>query len=568
MKGEWTLRRRMTYGFILAALIPVFLFAGISQIRLRSSLEDNMNARIHGNMRNADQRLNMTLDKYASILYDFCTDDTMIYTVENILQNEDDLEVNTGTLRHELSHICNRNLGIEGISIFLENGSVIFYDRLNSSSIDSVWAEKVKVPKIKAGEVYQGVTEPVMANEKKIYLFQIGRRLIDYKDIHKQLGTVVLSIDEAQVKNALETGSDNKMYLLDNGVVLSSPNPTEIGAKLSGLVKPKDNKYTRAVNEKSGFVICNVQGMGKYHRAIREQVLFLLVIAAATGIIMLLLIYFFTKPYLKSVDSLAAAMNEVERGNFSIRMAVPPGMPVEIRRISAGFNEMVAHIESLLQQVKEAVVEQKNAELSALEAQIDPHFLYNTLDTINWKAIENEQYDISEMVGALADILRYTVNNAGGTTTIHQELGWLREYTMLLGAKAGKIMHIEVQVPEEVMGYQIHKLLLQPFVENAIKHGLSGKEEGGRLTITIRKSGEQLHITVEDNGCGIAPEMLRKLNEDAEDMEGHVGVDNVRKRLKLYYGEEAVIYFDSLYGSYTKVHVFIPCQRSAVGGEE
>ena len=93
--------------------------------------------------------------------------------------------------------------------------------------------------------------------------------------------------------------------------------------------------------------------------------------------------------------------------------------------------------------MKSAVVEQKNAELSALEAQIDPHFLYNTLDTINWKAIENEQYDISGMVGALADILRYTVKNAGGTTTVSKELGWLRHYCCLL--------YTSVELPVQTM---------------------------------------------------------------------------------------------------------------------
>ena len=296
--------------------------------------------------------------------------------------------------------------------------------------------------------------------------------------------------------------------------------------------------------------------------AIWEQVLFLCVIAVVSAVTMLFLIYRFTKPYLFAVDSLVEAMNEAEEGNFAVSVEVPDNMPVEIRRISGGFNEMVVHIDSLIGQVKEAVVEQKNAELSALEAQIDPHFLYNTLDTINWKAIENEQYDISEMVGSLADILRYTVKNAGGTTTIRQEMGWLREYTMLQAAKLGKKLHIDEQVPEEIMGYQIHKLILQPFVENAIKHGFPEKEGECCLRIIIRAAGEQLHIIIEDNGRGIAPEILKKLNDDSEEMDGHVGITNVRKRLKLYYGEEADIYFESLQGSYTKAHLFIPHQTA------
>ena len=152
MKKERTLRRKMTLGFLLAALIPVGIFAVFSQIRLRISLEENMNGKIASNLSNADQCLEMVLDKYATILYDMCTDDTIIDTVEAIIQDQDDLDANTSILRLELSHICNRNPGIEGITIYLENGGVIFYDRLNSSSTDSVWADKISIPKITKGE--------------------------------------------------------------------------------------------------------------------------------------------------------------------------------------------------------------------------------------------------------------------------------------------------------------------------------------------------------------------------------------------------------------------------------
>lgn len=558
MKRKRTLRKRLARGFLMASLIPVIIFAVVSQIRLRSSLEDNINGRISSNIDNADQCLEMVLDKYATILYDMCTDDTIIDTVEAIIQDQDDMDVNSSTLRHELSHICNRNPGIEGITIFLRNGSTIFYDRLNSSSTNSVWADKIVFPEIEKGEVYQGITVPVTANEKKNYLFQIGRKLVDYKNIHEQLGTVVISINEEQIKAALVTGDDNATYLLDGDTVISAPDSSDIGRKFSKIQNTAANIYTEAPNAKSGFTLCNEQPLKDYHMAIWEQVIFLFVIAAISSVTMLLLIYRFTRPYLFAVDSLVEAMNEAEEGNFAVSVEVPDNMPVEIRRISAGFNEMVVHIDNLIGQVKEAVVEQKNAELSALEAQIDPHFLYNTLDTINWKAIENEQYDISEMVGALADILRYTVKNAGGTTTIRQEMGWLREYTMLQAAKLGKKLKIDEQVPEEIMGHQIHKLLLQPFVENAIKHGFREKEGECRLRIFMRPAGEQIHIIIEDNGKGIAPQMLKKLNDDTEEMDGHVGITNVRKRLKLYYGEEADIYFESLAGSYTRAHLFIP----------
>mgnify|MGYP000514885086 CR=1 FL=1 len=147
---------------------------------------------------------------------------------------------------------------------------------------------------------------------------------------------------------------------------------------------------------------------------------------------------FFSRPYIQAVESITGVMSCVEQGEFDHQVRVNPHLPMEIQQISSGFNEMVAHLEMLIAKVKQAVLDQKNAELSALEAQIDPHFLYNTLDTINWKAIENEQYEISGMVGALADILRYTVKNAGGTASISEEIAWLKQYIMLQSAKFGK----------------------------------------------------------------------------------------------------------------------------------
>ena len=196
-------------------------------------------------------------------------------------------------------------------------------------------------------------------------------------------------------------------------------------------------------------------------------------------------------------------------------------------------------------------------------SQVKPHFLYNTLDTINWKAIELGEFEISEMLGALADILRYTVKNAGAETSIEQELHWLAMYILLQKAKLGRELQVEVKVPEELYGYRIHKLLLQPFVENAIRHGLKQKEGELKLGITMRSAGGQMHIIVKDNGRGIPEDVLQRLNDskneaDAIDSGEHMGIINVRKRLNLYYGDQADLYFESALGKYTKVHLFIP----------
>lgn len=560
LKRTSTLRGQLVPAFFIAAVIPILIFAVISQMRLHTSMQENLNDRIQGNLDKADQCLEMALDKYATILYDLSTNDGMIEIVESINQNEDDLNVNSSTIRHQLSHICNRNDAVAGITLVTATGKTLFYDRLSSSSVNSTWANAVEVPVIEGGETYVALKEPVRTDiDDQFYIFQIARNLVDYRDVHKKLGTVILSVDVEILQNAVQSGERSQIYIRDGDTVICAPDKKDIGrTKAEIQAETEDIKVAERVNERSGWILQDNESLLNYKMTMMEQTFFWILIGIGTVLGLVALIAYFTNPLLKYVDTMVNVMNEIELGNFEARIPIDEELSEDITRIGSGFNEMVEKIDELIRQVKMAVTEQKNAEISALEAQIDPHFLYNTLDTINWKAIDNEQYEISEMIGALADILRYTVKNAGGETSIEMELAWLHEYTLLQGAKLGKDLQTEIEVPEELMQCRIHKLLLQPFVENAIKHGLFQKEGACILKIMMREAENQLHIIIEDNGKGISKETIQKLNDPDYPLGEHLGVDNVRKRLKLYYAEDAAIYFESEEGNFTKVHLFIP----------
>lgn len=171
------------------------------------------------------------------------------------------------------------------------------------------------------------------------------------------------------------------------------------------------------------------------------------------------LVTFMMRPVLDLLGRLVYAMSEIENGNFDVQIPSVEHPTNEVERIVAGFNEMSGQLKQLVEKVKQSTVDQKNAELQAMEAQIDPHFLYNTLDTLNWKALEHDDFEVSNMVGALADILRYSIRNPGDMVSIGQELSWLERYTMLQKEKLDQPLMIKTEVPEELMGYRIHKLL-------------------------------------------------------------------------------------------------------------
>ena len=288
----------------------------------------------------------------------------------------------------------------------------------------------------------------------------------------------------------------------------------------------------------------------------------------ALTLLSMMLVTLMTRPVLDLVGRLVYAMSEIENGDFDVQIPGVEHPTNEVERIAAGFNEMSGQLKQLVETVKQSTVDQKNAELQAMEAQIDPHFLYNTLDTINWKALEHDEFEISNMVGALADILRYSIRNPGDMVSIGQELSWLDRYIMLQKEKLDQPLSVVTDVPEKLMGYRIHKLLLQPFVENAINHGFRRMSRPCRIEISMKLAGEQFYIRIRDNGCGIPPDLVDELNNKNSSDGHHVGVANVRKRLELYYGDDHEMYFESREGQGTSVHLFIRAVRGGGQNED
>ncbi len=541
------------------ALIPVLIFSAAMQCYTVRIEKEDMQRRIDSNLNTSNQGLEMLFEKYTTILYDLCTNEEILSMVKCINAAGNVMDENIRMLRYRLGDICDRYDGIEGIMISLTDGKTVYYDGLNSSSVSSPWIEKMGIPEVKKGDVYRGISEPVIDNDKEVYIFQIARNLSGYGDGSKNRAVAALSINEEQICGVLNSDKGRRQsYLLEGDIVMSAQLKADIGHDYLDLMDLKTNRYTCFTNKINGFTICNIQPIKSYKKLIHIQYLILGIIVLFSMFIVLIMVYLVSKPYLKAVDDYVEAMSRVENGDFTVPTWKSKRTFPEMLRIEKGFQDMIICIESQIKQGKQASQEQRRAAATTLEAQIAPHFLYNALDMINWKAIENEQYDISEMLGILGDILRYSVKNIDDMTTLRTEFKWLENYIWLGNAELNKKTKLKLKVPEELMELKIHKLLLQPFVENAMKYAFLKKGGDDILMVGVGLAGSQIHITIEDNGRGIDARLLRKLNDETADMGEHVGIANVRKRLKLYYGEEAVVYFESIPDSYTRIHLFIP----------
>ncbi|MCM2531271.1 sensor histidine kinase [Neobacillus pocheonensis] len=224
---------------------------------------------------------------------------------------------------------------------------------------------------------------------------------------------------------------------------------------------------------------------------------------------------------------------------------------LEISELNKTYNKMVEKTNHLIQEVYEKELLRSRTELKALQAQINPHFLYNTLNALYWSLEEKGQEELAEIVITLSDLSRYTIGNSktGEWVTICDELNHIDGYLQLIKMRLGDRLHWDISVPSEYMGVNIPKLIIQPLVENAILHGIEKTRKEGVVSITVEKqdNSSNLLITVKDNGPGIDSEALQELNlaiehEGVSSFKGMgMALTNVNKRIKLYYAGSNLI---------------------------
>ena len=226
---------------------------------------------------------------------------------------------------------------------------------------------------------------------------------------------------------------------------------------------------------------------------------------------------------------------------------------------------MVKRINNLVQQQYQAGRDIKNAELKALQAQINPHFLYNTLDLINWKAIDKNVPEITEITHALAKFYKLSLNQGKDVVTLRDEINHISTYVQIQNLRFDEKIGFCISIPEDLYQYGILKLLLQPIVENAIIHGIlpkKGENYKGIIEITGSIDKEDLVLNIRDNGVGITKEKIKSIfnNTNVRNKNGY-GIKNINDRIKLYYGEKYGLTYQSCEEMGTTVTIYIPAIR-------
>lgn len=304
-------------------------------------------------------------------------------------------------------------------------------------------------------------------------------------------------------------------------------------------IREQDKKYlvVREDSNKAGWTIVFympselIVGPTQPLKALTVFTMVLAVVAAGIALIA------FSRLIGNRLRKLQTMMNEVEEGRLDIEVVNINDNGDEIDDLFRSFGKMIRQINILIGEVYQGEIRQKQYEMKALQAQINPHFLYNSLSLINWKAIEAEQTDISKITLALSTFYRTSLNKGGNLLRVADEINNCKSYLEIQLYMHDYEFEVEFCVEEEILDCETINLILQPLVENAIEHGIDLKEDGGRGKLIISGSHEEdaIILKVEDNGVGIEPERAAEML--SMQSKGY-GVRNVNERIKLQYGDD------------------------------
>ncbi len=308
------------------------------------------------------------------------------------------------------------------------------------------------------------------------------------------------------------------------------------------------------------LIVVPYRDIQAYNITFRNQILLIYLIIAPLTLPLSLLV---SNSATKRIRRLIQQMKKVEQGSFAV--SLPAANHDEIGQMTQSFQFMLQRIEGLMNERIQTNREMKNLEIKALQAQINPHFLYNTLDLINWMALRSGAPGIGQLVAALGKFYKLSLSHGEDIVTLRNEMEHVKSYVQIQNMRFNDNITLEVDVPDELMDCRIVKLVLQPIVENAILHGILEKEdERGVIRITANRQGDALCLQVYDDGVGIPPERIQEILSGESTRESHgYGVHNINERLKLNYGSEFGLRYRSKVGEYTIVTVLIPATLPA-----
>lgn len=415
-------------------------------------------------------------------------------------------------------------------------------------------------------------------NVKKNY-FIMGRKIIDVSSLD-ELGYMSIMLDDSVVReiysNIKEESSEVLIFDLDGKVISSTNGDHKTISRWNNYMKTifddtstgyidykEDGKDYVAIYSSlnhNNWRIVKIIPQSILYKEVNAIQLFTLVGSLLLLSFMLLLAFLYSKNITQPITRMIMQMKEIEGGNLKVK--VDTNVNNELDELGTSFNHMVTKIEYLMEEVVSAERNKNELELEVLHAQINPHFLYNTLNTIRWMAKIKNESSISDAIVALVRLLRVSISLDKNKITLKEEIDYIENYILIQRLRFNQSFEINYNIKEEHKNLNLPKLILQPIVENSLIYGYEDEENEATLKIDIftQDVDGDIEIIIEDNGPGIDDKTLENIFKYEKNINkfSKVGLNNVNQRIKMYFGDDYGIFIKSNIGKGTKVIIRIP----------
>lgn len=555
------LRYKLAIFYSLFCLLPVMLLFWLSFLQMRSIIDDKGKMNLQSYLQQSVSSMDRTLDGYNSLSDYIAFDRTLaeVFSMEygTPYEQYEQLTQKVDPILRTASYFHG---GMQQITIYTDNGMV---------KHDTTVAP---VSEIEETDWYQKTLEHPglnwFANYQEETLF--SARKLSFSGAREGVNILYMDVDYQKLFTpyAETLISECGLYITDQEGKLVFEE-----SRFSGKNQSYDLTYSEFLEQRNrgstdytilceesnttGWTVWLYQPVGLAGEAMRP----IGVMAGVTILICIfaaVLAYFITSGMVSGrIERLTCLMQEVQEG--SMDMQVGSDDRDEIGMLYRGFGSMMKRIRTLINEVYLGKITQKEAELKALQAQINPHFLYNTLSLINWKALAAGEEDISRMTLALSTFYRTALNRGRNVLQVEAELSNTRAYLEIQSMLHDGDFDYEIEVQPEILQCESLNLILQPLVENAIHHGIEEKTDGrGKISVRGWKEDNCVWFMVEDNGVGMEQKVADKIL--TMESKGY-GVRNVDERIRLCYGEKYAMKVESVVGKGTKMTIHFPTKQ-------
>lgn len=430
------------------------------------------------------------------------------------------------------------------------------------------------------GRTYWYITDEKICNSYDSEMIIGVRKVLNHQKLNENLGYLTFTINTKFFNNILKQKNDlQQMHILlsqqekvfTNTLVekeIINENSELLSVDWEYVLKETDNHNNLFTNEHlffsdesdyTGWRLIGVIPEIEITTGLNKIILFTLAVISVLIIINIILISIFSSFIIKPIKDIISKMNLVSSGDFNATYNNNKFYNEETEQLAENFNFMVANIQYLVKEIYEKENQERKAEIRFLQAQINPHFLYNTLDNIYWGLEDEGKSKVSELILSLSKILRYALDRNYEVTSLRKELKYVDHYLYIMSYRFQGRMKIERCISDHLLSCAIPRLLIQPIIENAIIHGLEPKGTDGILKIFIELVDGAIHLHIEDNGVGMTKEQINSIytTDDESDHKG-LGILNVHNRIHLHYGRNFGVKIKSHIGYGTRVSLIFP----------